>query len=105
MKRFVLFSLACLFISVAALAQQQNWTVDNGVVRKTIQFTPEYGLEVANWSDQTANFNFVSPEFAHRGYNEFQFTANDKNVSGKSADVSLTGAQEEHTVDGIEHLD
>jgi alpha-galactosidase len=105
MKKFVPFALACLLAPFAAAAQQQSWTLDNGTIRKTLEFTPEHGLEVTNWSDQTSNFNFVSPEFAHRGYNEFQFTANDKNVSGKSADVSFTGAHEEHTADGTEHLD
>ena len=105
MKRFAPIALACSLLSITAPAQQQSWTLDNGVIRKTVNFTPEHGLELANWSDQSSSFNFVSPEFAHRGYNEFQFTATDKNVSGKSADVSFTGAHEERTADGMEHLD
>jgi alpha-galactosidase len=107
MKKFPRFAiaLACILAPIAVPAQQQSWTLDNGVIRKTINFTPEYGLEVASWSDQTSNFDFVSPEFVHKGYNEFQFIADDKNVSGKPSDVSLTDAHEDHAADGTEHLD
>jgi alpha-galactosidase len=105
MKRFAVFAIASIFASTPVPAQQQSWTLDNGTIRKAIEFTPEHGLEVTSWSDQTSNFNFVSPEFLHRGYNEFQFTADEKNVSGKPADVSFTGVHDERTPDGTEHLD
>ena len=72
---------------------------------KTVSFSPDHGLEVEAWSDLTSNFNFISPELAYRGYNEFQFTAGGKNVSGKSADVSFVRSHQDRAADGTQHLD
>jgi len=93
------------FLAVALSAPAQSWTLDNGVVRKTITFSAQYGLEVASWFDTTSGFDFVSPQFLHHGFNEFQFTANGKSVSGKSTDVALTSSHEDRTADGTQILE
>jgi alpha-galactosidase len=103
MKGTVLAFFALLGVALSAPAQ--SWTLDNGVVRKTVAFSAQYGLEVASWSDIGSGFDFISPQFEHHGYNEFQFTADDKNVSGKSADVALAGSHQERTADGTQLLD
>jgi alpha-galactosidase len=106
MKKFAqAAAFAWILISISAHAQPQSWTLDNGIIRKIVDFTPEHGLEVASWSDLTSGFDFVSPEFIHRGYNEFEFTADGKSVSGKSADVTLSGNHQERSADGTQHLD
>ncbi|HEY4379419.1 MAG TPA: alpha-galactosidase [Acidobacteriaceae bacterium] len=103
MKRLApLAVLACMTFTLHA---QQTWTLDNSVVRKTVAFTTDYGLEVTNWSDLTSKFNFVSPSFQHHGYNEFQFTANGQQVSGKATDVAFARSHEDRTADGTEVLD
>lgn len=95
-----------VFAAVGLSAQQpQRWTLDNGVVRKTVSFSANYGLEVEEWSDHDSGFNFVAPEVVHHGYNEFQFFANGKNVSGKPVDVSFSTAHAEKSPDGTAHLD
>jgi alpha-galactosidase len=99
---------ACSFLFALALHAQpaaQTWTLDNGVVRKTIAFTPGHGLETVQWSDLVSGYNFISPQFAHHGYNEFQFNANDKNISGRSSDVTLADSHEFRSADGTQHLD
>ena len=92
------------FSAAAATAQPQSWTLDNGVVRKVITFSPDHGLEVSHWSDLTSAFDFISSEPPGHSYNEFQFNANGKNVSGKGSDVTLTGSDEVHSKDGTDHL-
>jgi alpha-galactosidase len=96
--------LAFAFTSFS-LAQQNTWTLDNGIVRKTLTFTRERGLEVESWSDLTSSYEFLRPEFQHRGFNEFQFTADGKNVSGKPTDVTLVSSQDNTTGDRTDHLD
>jgi alpha-galactosidase len=100
-------ALIWITISTFAHAQQQSWTLDNGVIRKTVSFTPDYGLEVTDWSDLASHYNFVAPESAHHGYtyNEFQFTADGKNVSGKASDVTFSASRRQRTADATEHLD
>jgi alpha-galactosidase len=94
---------ALIYLALPLCAQ--SWTLDNGLVRKTVSFTAEHGLEPTDWSDKLSTFNFVSPALLHHGYNEFQFTANGKQVSGKSSDVTLTNAHEDRAADGTQHLD
>lgn len=101
MKRAVtslLFAFACI------PTQSQSWTLDNGVVRKTVSFTADHGLEPTQWTDEVSSFNFISPAFEHHGYNEFHFTANGKQVSGKSADVSAPTAKEDRSPNGTQLL-
>jgi alpha-galactosidase len=98
-------ALASLGLPLAARAAGQSWTLDNGVIRKTVTFSPQYGLEVEKWSDLTSGFDFIAATVTHHGYNEFQFTSDGKSVSGKSADVSLIGSHEDRSADGTEHLD
>src|SRR5580704_15817754 len=105
MRRFIRFvALACIAVSTVARAQQ-SWTLDNGVVHKTISFTPDYGLEITDWTDLTSHHNFVASESLHHGYNEFQFTADGKNVSGKSSDVTFSASHAGRTDDATQHLD
>ncbi len=96
---------ACILLSVAVHAQAQQWTLDNGIIRKTVSFSPDYGLEVEVWSDLTSDSKFISTDLTHHGYNEFQFTADGKNVSGKSADVSFVSSHQDRAADGTQHLD
>jgi len=101
----LLLALLTLFsFSAAAAGQPQSWTLDNGVVRKVITFSPARGLEVSHWLDLTSGFDFISTESADHRYNEFQFNANGKNVSGKGSDVTLSGSHQERSSDGTDHL-
>jgi alpha-galactosidase len=105
MKIARIAAYAYILISFGAHAQTKQWTLDNGIIHKTVSFSPAHGLEVDAWSDLTSKFNFISPEFVHHGYNEFQFTADGKNVSGKPADASFVSSHQERSADGTQHLD
>jgi alpha-galactosidase len=106
MNRRILTLAAVFAIAVISTsAPAQSWTLDNGVIRKTVTFSPQYGLEIASWSDLTSGFDFVSPQLVHHGFNEFQFSANGRNVSGKSSDVTLTANHEGRAADGTRFLD
>ncbi|HEX5283788.1 MAG TPA: alpha-galactosidase [Bryocella sp.] len=85
-------------------AQSRRWVLDNGVVRKAVSYSPQYGLETQEWSDLISAHAFVLPGSIHHGFNEFRVSADGKPVSGKSSDVHLKGATESTSSDGTAQL-
>lgn len=88
----------------APAAQQTRWALDNGVVRKTVSFSADHGLEATEWTDLQSNYNFISPAFLHRSCNEFQVSVDGHTISGEPGDVTLIGAHMETGSDGTAHL-
>src|SRR6185437_3753870 len=106
-------SLFSLFLVVSAaisaqrpddLTQSRRWVLENGVVRKAVSYSAQYGLETQEWIDHTSAHEFVLPGFVHHGFNEFQVSVDGKPVSGKSSDVHLEGAIESTSSDGTAQL-
>jgi len=85
-------------------AQSRVWVLDNGVVRRAVSYSFQYGLETLEWSDHTSGHDFVLPESVHHGFNEFQVSVDGKPVSGKSSDVRLEGVTESTSSDGTAQL-
>lgn len=112
----LLFSV-CLLVSSGALSAQgrptdpqtpvapgATWVLDNGIVRKSISFSAEFGLETDEWTDLTSKFNFISPEFQHRSCKEFQVSVDGRSISGQPGDVTLVRADEDTDNNGTTRL-
>lgn len=96
-----------LFTTVAfaqSESQQREWTLDNGVVRKVLEFTDSYGLEATQWTDLQSNHDFIAPGSPHASCGEFSFDFDRQIVSGKAKDVRLTASQEGTLPDGTRTL-
>ena len=109
-RLFTLSALCFIVSSMVANAHGQavaegSWTLDNGVIRKTVAFSASHGLEVQEWSDLTTAYNFISPQFAHHSCNEFQVQVDGRTISGASAAVTLTGSRQDQLPDGTKRLE
>jgi alpha-galactosidase len=91
-------------IGLAQNASQRRWTLDNGVVHKVLSFTDDHGLEATEWTDLESGHNFISPQFAHGGCNEFSVGYGQQLISGRAADVRLTESHEGVLADGTKTL-
>ena len=102
-----LFLLFCLAISVGFAQNgslQPQWTLDNGVVRKVLAFTNDYGLEATEWTDLKSGHNFISAESVHPPCDEFSVGFDQQLVSGKAGDVRLVESREGELADGTKTL-
>ena len=102
-----LFLLFFLTISVAFAqdgSPQRQWTLDNGVVRKVLAFTNDYGLEATEWTDLESGHNFISAKSAHPPCDEFSVGFDQQLVSGKAGDVRLVESHEGELADGTKTL-
>ena len=115
-SQMLLFSF-CLCVSLGTISAQDRvtdsqspaasgtkWVLDNGIIRKTISFSAEYGLETDEWIDLASKYNFISPEFQHRSCKEFQVSVDGQSVSGKPKDAAFLSAHEDIDSDGTAHL-
>ena len=85
--------------------QQRQWTLDNGVVRKVLKFTDDYGLEATQWTDLQSNHEFITPQSLHPACEEFAVEFDHQTVSGNAQDVRLTASQEGSLPDGTKTLE
>ncbi len=103
------FSVCLLFpltisVGFAQHVPERRWTLDNGVVRKVLSFTNDRGLQAQEWTDLTSGHNFISPQFAHGGCNEFSVGFGQQLVSGKPEDVRPTESHHGVSADGTKTL-
>ena len=80
------------------------WTLDNGVIRKTLTFTPQSGLETSEWRDLQSGYDFTSRDLQPKACKEFSFTADDQAVSGSAHDVRFVAAERTVDASGTMHL-
>jgi alpha-galactosidase len=97
----------CLSTSIGLsqdTSQQRQWTLDNGVVRKVLKFTDNYGLAATEWTDLQSSHNFITQESLHPPCDEFSVEFDQQVVSGKAKDVRLTASEEGTLPDGTKTL-
>ncbi|MES2220016.1 MAG: alpha-galactosidase [Acidobacteriota bacterium] len=95
-------STPILFAQNAPL--QRQWTLDNGVVRKALKFSDDYGLETTQWTDLQSNHEFITQGSQHPQCDEFSVNFDQQPISGKAADVRLTASREDTLPDGTRTL-
>ncbi len=86
------------------VSPQRQWTLDNGVVRKVLKFTDNYGLEATEWTDLQSNHEFITQASLHPPCDEFSVGFDQQVVSGKATDVRLTTSHEGTLLDGTKTL-
>ena len=101
---FLLFPLMTWTGFAQDVSQQRQWILDNGVVRKALKFTSDYGLEATEWTDLQSGHNFISQKSLHPPCDEFSVGIDQQLVSGKAQDVRLTESQEGELADGTKTL-
>ena len=100
----IFYCLSTQIIFAQNSSQQRQWTLDNGVVRKALKFTDDYGLEATQWLDLQSNHEFITQGSLHPSCDEFSVDFDHKTVSGKSQDVRLTASEEGTLPDGTKTL-
>jgi alpha-galactosidase len=101
---FIFYCLSTSIVFAQNGSQQRHWTLDNGVVRKVLKFTDDYGLEATEWTDLQSNHDFISQGSLHPPCDEFSVEFDQQVVSGKAQDVRLTASQEGTLPDGTKTL-
>jgi alpha-galactosidase len=91
-------------ILAQSASQQYQWTLGNGVVRKVLKFTDNYGLEATEWMDLQSNHDFITPLSSHPSCAEFSVDFDHQVVSGRAQDVRLTASHEATLPDGTRTL-
>ncbi len=100
----IFYCLSTQIIFAQNSLPQRQWTLDNGVVRKALKFTDDYGLEATQWLDLQSNHEFITQGSLHPSCDEFSVDFDHKTVSGKSQDVRLTASEEGTLPDGTKTL-
>jgi alpha-galactosidase len=101
---FLFYCLSTRIIFAQDVSQQRQWTLDNGVIRKALQFTDGNGLEATQWTDLQSNHEFITQGSLHPPCGEFSVNFDQQTISGKSKDVRLTASQEGTLPDGTKSL-
>src|ERR1035437_8107812 len=87
---FIFYGLSTTMVFAQNGSQQRQWTLDNGVVRKVLKFTDDYGLQATEWTDLHSNHDFITQESLHPPCDEFSVGFDQQVVSGRARDVRLT---------------
>lgn len=86
----LLLLLACLS---GGWAQQNQWVLDNGDVRRTIAFDPQKGLLTTSWQNEATGTEFLDLARERSApCREFRFRADDQMITGSPEDVRVEGA-------------
>jgi alpha-galactosidase len=71
----------------------ESWTIDNGIVSRTVRFDPGAGLVTRRFSDLSIDATFIAPVSTQGGMGqEFSFLCNGRHCAGNSPEFELVDA-------------